>query len=102
MGLAAQGADLFAKSACIGCHVIGGTKAAGLVGPNLTHIGSRSGIAAGALPNTPANLSLWLHDPEAVKPGNDMSVAMASMIETWGPDTEKNIAMLVAYLSSLK
>ena len=101
-GLAAQGADLFAKSSCIGCHVIAGTKALGLVGPNLTHFASRSSIAAGALPNTPENLNKWLHSPESVKPGNDMAVAMANTIDGWGPDAEKNIALLVAYLTSLK
>ena len=101
-GLAKTGADLFAKSACIGCHTIGGTAAVGLVGPNLTHFASRETIAAGTLPNTPENLSKWLHNPEAVKPGNDMSTAMATTIQTWGPDAEKNIEALVAYLESLK
>ena len=101
-GLAAQGADLFAKSSCIGCHAIAGTKALGLVGPNLTHFASRSTIAAGSLPNTSENLSKWLHSPESVKPGSDMGVAMANTIEAWGPDAEKNIALLVAYLTSLK
>jgi cytochrome c oxidase subunit 2 len=101
-GLAQQGADLFAASACIGCHTIGGTKAAGLIGPNLTHFASRTTIAAGELDNTPENLSKWLHDPEAVKPGNDMSSAMRTVLAQWGGDTDKNIAMLVAYLESLK
>ena len=101
-GLAKTGADLFAKSSCIGCHTIGGTAAAGLVGPNLTHFGSRATIAAGTLTNTPENLSKWLHNPEAVKPGNDMSVAMVSQVQTWGGDADSNIAALVAYLESLK
>jgi cytochrome c oxidase subunit 2 len=101
-GLAKQGADLFAKSSCIGCHTIAGTKAVGLVGPNLTHFASRSSIAAGALPNTPENLNKWLHNPEAVKAGSDMGVAMANTIDGWGADSDKNIDMLIAYLESLK
>lgn len=101
-GLAQQGADLFAASACIGCHTIAGTKAVGVIGPNLTHFGSRMTIAAGVLDNTPDNLSKWLHDPEAVKPGNDMSVAMHTVVSQWGADADKNIAMLVAYVESLK
>ena len=101
-GLAQQGADLFAASACVGCHSIGGTKAVGLLGPNLTHFGSRTTIAAGMLDNTPDNLSKWLHNPEAIKPGNDMAGAMSTVSAQWGPDADKNIAMLVAYLEGLK
>ncbi|MCA1554056.1 MAG: cytochrome c oxidase subunit II, partial [Chloroflexi bacterium] len=55
-GLAQQGAALFVASACIGCHTVGGTKALGAIGPNLTHFGSRTNIAAGMLDNTPENL----------------------------------------------
>ncbi len=101
-GLAQQGATLFAASACIGCHAIAGTKAIGNVGPNLTHFGSRTTIASGVLDNTPENLSKWLHNPEAIKSGNDMSVAMRTVIAQWGGDADKNIEMLVAYLESLK
>ena len=101
-GLAQQGADLFAASACIGCHTIGGTKAAGLIGPNLTHFGSRTTIAAGVLTNTPENLSKWLHNPDAVKSGNDMASPMRTIVSQWGADADKNIAMLVAYLEGLK
>jgi cytochrome c oxidase subunit 2 len=74
----------------------------GLVGPNLTHFGSRTTIAAGMLDNNSANLKLWLKDPEAVKPGNDMSTAMRAQIQQWGADADKNIDALVAYLMSLK
>ncbi len=98
-GLAKEGAEVFARSACVGCHTIAGTKAVGLLGPNLTHFGSRSTIASGMLPNTAENLSKWLHNPEAVKPGNDMSVAMAEMMKTL---SEKDLDALVAYLLSLK
>jgi cytochrome c oxidase subunit 2 len=101
-GLAKQGADLFAASACIGCHVIAGTKAAGLVGPNLTHFGSRTTIASGEMPNTPENLRKWLRNPEGIKPGNDMSVAMGVVVNNWGADADKNIEALAAYLESLK
>ena len=30
---------------------------------------SRETIAAGAAPNTPENLRLWIKDPDAIKPG---------------------------------
>jgi cytochrome c oxidase subunit II len=39
-------------------------------GPDLTHLMSRDTIAAGAAPNTPDNLRLWIRDPDAIKPGS--------------------------------
>ena len=45
-----------------------GTQAAGRVGPDLTHVGSRLEIAAGALPNEPRALQHWIQAPHASKP----------------------------------
>ncbi len=44
----------------------------GSVGPDLTHLGSRSTIAAGTLPNTKGNLGGWIADPQNIKPGTHM------------------------------
>ena len=99
--LVACGAKFFAQGACVGCHGIVGVnlngyndpKSLGLIGPNLTHFGSRDLIAGGILVNNPQNLALWLHNPQNVKPGNDM------------PDlglSQDQINALVAYLESLK
>ncbi|MBI3734824.1 MAG: cytochrome c oxidase subunit II [Chloroflexi bacterium] len=101
-GKAKDGADLFAKIGCAGCHTIAGTNAIGLVGPNLTHFGSRNTIAAGVLANTPDNLRAWLRDPEKVKPGNDMSAFMTTTVKGWGASAGQNIDLLVEYLTSLK
>src|SRR5262245_61100748 len=57
---------------CSGCHQIRGTPAKADVGPDLTHFASRRSIAALTLPNTPANVTGWLRDPQHVKPGNRM------------------------------
>jgi cytochrome c oxidase subunit II len=92
-GDAAKGAAVFANSACVGCHTIAGTKAQGKVGPNLTHFGSRLSIAAGTLPNTPLNLVMWLRNPQAIKPENDMPNLGLS---------NSDVEALVAYLESLK
>src|SRR5512138_700314 len=44
-GNAARGAQVYSSAACIGCHAIAGNPASmGVVGPNLTHFGSRSTI----------------------------------------------------------
>lgn len=128
-GFAAQGYALFTGSGgCQGCHGIVGVNlnpshapnynilndpvAAALIGPNLTHFGSRRLIAGGVLSWDPASCQIttdaagnpavanpsacglyqWLHNPQAVKPGNDMNIRPLS-------DTE--IAELIAYLESL-
>jgi cytochrome c oxidase subunit 2 len=78
--------------ACIGCHTIGDTKAQGKVGPNLTHFATRGLFAGGVLDNTPENLTRWLTDPPAVKPGTVMPNLHLS---------PEQISALVAYLESL-
>lgn len=54
---------------CGGCHTVRGTDAAGIAGPDLSHLMQRRTIAAGTLPNNRANLSAWMADPQAIKPG---------------------------------
>ena len=39
------------------------------VAPDLTHVASRRQLAAGLLENTPANMRLWLKNPQHIKPG---------------------------------
>ncbi len=92
-GDVARGAEVFSKSACVGCHTIAGTNAQATVGPNLTHFGSRRTLGAGVLENTPQNLAEWIRDPQAVKPGNDMPILGLS---------DADVQALVAYLESLK
>jgi cytochrome c oxidase subunit 2 len=65
-------ADAMFVSSCGACHQVRGTPARGAVGPDLTHFGSRSTIAALTLPNTLPNLREWIADPQHVKPGNAM------------------------------
>jgi cytochrome c oxidase subunit 2 len=57
---------------CSACHTVRGTTAGGILGPDLTHLMSRRTIAAGLLPNTPANLEAWIADPQQFKPGSRM------------------------------
>ncbi len=90
---AIAGSQFIATIACGGCHAIRGTSLAGVKGPDLTHFGSRTSIAAVTLPNTPQNLSRWIADPQAVKPETLMPlIAMP-------PD---RLAQVVAYLEELK
>jgi cytochrome c oxidase subunit 2 len=70
--LGKDGEALFRARGCALCHNVSGTLAGGQLGPDLTHIGSRTTIAAGALPNTPATLAGWIADPQHIKPGSLM------------------------------
>jgi len=67
-----RGQDVFMTARCAGCHTILGTDARGQTAPDLTHIASRRALAAGTLPNTPEHLAMWILDPQASKPGNQM------------------------------
>lgn len=92
-GAAERGATFLESSSCAGCHNVAGTAAVGTFGPDLTHFGSRTTIAAVTLPNTPSNLHRWLADTQGVKRG-----ALMPQIDL----TDAQIGNLVAYLESLK
>ena len=66
---AERGARLFADKTCLNCHTIAGTKAAGRVGPDLTHLADRDTIGSGVMTNNLANLTQWISNPQAIKPG---------------------------------
>ena len=65
----ARGRRLFEETACVNCHTVAGTPAAGRFGPDLTHLMSRDTIAAGVAPNTRDSLRRWLEDPARSSPG---------------------------------
>ena len=109
-GNAARGMQAYNSAACIGCHAIkGNPMSVGVVGPNLTHYGSRSTIGAGSFPNTPAYLALWIKNTRAMKPGsimptlgrNEYDPQLKKPVTTGGLD-DQQIADIVAYLMSLK
>jgi cytochrome c oxidase subunit 2 len=69
---AAAGAATFTAAGCAACHAVRGTAAAGTIGPDLTHVGTRTGLADLAVLHGGEGLEAWLTDPEAVKPGARM------------------------------
>ena len=89
-----KGLTLFQTSTCINCHAIRGVAGADLrVAPDLTHVASRKQLAAGIIENTPANMRLWLKNPQHIKPGALM------------PDfefTDEQLDQLTEYLSTLR
>ena len=67
--LAQRGRLVFETASCVTCHAITGTTAYGRIGPDLTHMASRTSLAAGTLTNTRGNLAGWIVDPQRLKPG---------------------------------
>ncbi|MFL5941795.1 MAG: cytochrome c oxidase subunit II [Gaiellaceae bacterium] len=90
---ARQGERVFLSGPCSSCHTIRGTAATGYLGPDLTHLASRTTLAGLTIPNTRSYLSRWIVDSQHFKPGNQM------------PDLQLTGARLhavVTYLESLK
>jgi cytochrome c oxidase subunit 2 len=88
-----RGQQLFLDGSCSSCHAIRGTTARGYVGPDLTHLASRTTLAGVTIPNTRSYLSRWIVDSQHFKPGNQM------------PNLELGagqLRALVAYLEGLK
>lgn len=88
------GQQQFMNKPCELCHTIRGTGAHGNVGPDLTHIGSRQGLAANMLPNNEADLAAWVTHAQALKP----AAAMPNVTQFTGAQLNQ----IVAYLQSLK
>jgi len=93
--LGRRGAAIFAQSFCGTCHVVRGSDAPGYSGtaPDLTHLASRTTLAAGALPNRRDTLAAWIADPQHFKPGTKMTVNTLSPADA---------SALVSYLESLQ
>ena len=91
---AARGQELFLANGCGACHTIRGTAAKGVIGPDLTHVGSRLSIGAGALPNTRDALVRWIARTDHVKPG--------VLMPAFGMLPQDDLQTLALYLEGLK
>lgn len=88
------GQQMFVTGPCALCHTVRGTAARGTVGPDLTHVGSRTTIGAGLIPNTLGSLGGWIANAQALKPG--------SMMPPNTQFTGVQLRALATYVSSLK
>jgi cytochrome c oxidase subunit 2 len=70
--VARQGKALFLAAGCSGCHAVRGTEAAGTIGPDLTHLGSRRSVGIDTAPMSEASIARFISDGQHVKPGNRM------------------------------
>jgi cytochrome c oxidase subunit II len=92
-GPAGEGERLFLNGPCSSCHTIRGTEADGYVGPDLTHVASRTTLGAVTVTNSRENLREWIVDSQHLKPGNQMP-----NFDISGPKLDA----LVAYLEGLR
>jgi cytochrome c oxidase subunit 2 len=88
------GATAFIANGCAACHAVRGTAAAGTIGPDLTHVGSRLSIAAASLSNAEADLARWIARPDHVKPG--------ALMPPFGMLPAGDLQAMAAYLRSLQ
>jgi cytochrome c oxidase subunit 2 len=105
--LIARGRKLFVEKTCAGCHTVRGHEGVGITGPDLTHVGARTTIAAGLLENNEQNLHRWITSPNDVKPGNKMwnggyNVRDGDQWKQQFRVNDEEAHALVAYLRSLK
>lgn len=107
-----HGARLFfGRGACVQCHAIDGTMAAGLKGPNLTHVASNKSLAAGWMEHLNEdgsidrekqyeNLFEWIRRSEEIKPGNLMYHDVGGMKDV--DLTDEEVHQISAFLQTLK
>jgi cytochrome c oxidase subunit 2 len=110
-GNAANGEQLVTKGMCAACHTVRGTVTmAGVIGPNLTHLGTRTTFAGAIYPNDPRHLARWIKSPSKMKPGATMNSfgigeydpVTKSVLNAPMGFTDQQIADIVAYLGTLK
>lgn len=92
--IARRGRELFELLGCGACHRVGGTRAGGPVGPDLTHVGSRLTLGAGVLPNTVSGFERWIAATDEVKPGVHMPA--------FGMLPAEDLRALATYLEGLR
>jgi cytochrome c oxidase subunit 2 len=102
----ARGAQLYRASPCIACHAVQGVSP-GIVGPNLTHVGSRTTIGAGLYPNDFQHLTRWIKNAMALKAmnypqGQGMPPMAAGIPNAMAQYDDQQIADIAMYLLSLK
>ena len=90
--LETQGQKLVENGMCAACHTIDGSPAKGKIGPNLTHLYSRSFFAGATFPLTDANIANWLQNNKTMKPGNLMGVHVS----------DQDLPAITAFLKTLK
>lgn len=87
------GMQLFVALGCGACHAVRGLSES-LLGPDLTQIGARRSVGAGALPGGIDGIAHWISASDKIKPGNTMP--------SYDHLPEGQVRVIAAYLESLK
>jgi cytochrome c oxidase subunit II len=90
--LAIRGRDVFFEAGCAACHAVAGTGAVANLGPDLTHLAVRRTLGASTILNNVENLTRWIVEPQALKPGNLMPRTLLD---------RDDLDALIAYLQTL-
>jgi cytochrome c oxidase subunit 2 len=86
-----EGEQIFLEASCAGCHAVRGTEADEELGPDLTHVASRTTLA-GTVDNSRENLLRFVKDPHEIKPGVTMPPAELN---------DDELAAVIDYLGGL-
>lgn len=93
--VAQAGMRVFGAAGCGACHAVRGTEWDGRIAPDLSRVGSRLTLAAGAMPNSLGNLAGWIAAPQDIKPGNNMPAYARSL-------SGEEIIAVATWLDSLR
>lgn len=91
--VATRGQALFIGNGCGACHTVRGTPARGVIGPDLTHFGSRLTLGAGTLTNQGAAARQWIEHVNRIKPG--------ALMPAFPMLADEDLTALAAYLRGL-
>ena len=92
--LPAEDSNALFNARCAACHTVRGTAAEGRLGPDLTHVGSRSSIGAGILPNNRGTIAAWIASSQHIKPGN--------LMPSFGELSAAELRELATYVQGLR
>ncbi len=96
---ATQGQQVFLSAGCDFCHNVNGLNEKQLIastpdlGPDLTHLASRTTIVGASLANNTSDLAGWVVDAQHIKQGSDMPKMSLS---------SQDLQTLLAFLQSLR
>lgn len=91
---AIRGREAFLSWGCGACHTVRGTEADGVIGPDLTHVGSRKSLAAGTIDNSVDEFHEWIAHNSTTKP--DVNMPDFDML------ADDELEALSAYLEGLR
>jgi cytochrome c oxidase subunit II len=92
--LARRGHELFLENGCGACHAVRGTRADGVIGPDLTHVGGRSSLGAGLLGTRREDFRRFIAETHRLKPGVQMPA--------FGMLPEADLEAIARYLEGLE